>query len=61
MPDFNVHRINDDIFALVPFLDMANHSDKPNANFRLNGECLKCNTPGGIFGGILKPRRVRKL
>jgi len=35
-PAFVPCRINDDIFAFVPFLDMANHSMKPNADFRLN-------------------------
>mmetsp|Transcript_24477 Transcript_24477/g.66812 ORF Transcript_24477/g.66812 Transcript_24477/m.66812 type:complete len:450 (-) Transcript_24477:151-1500(-) len=29
-------KITDDIFAFVPFLDMANHSARPNANFKLN-------------------------
>jgi len=29
-------RLGDDMFAFVPFLDMANHAHKPNAAFRLD-------------------------
>jgi len=31
----HVFRLGPDVFALAPFLDLANHSIKPNADFRL--------------------------
>jgi hypothetical protein len=33
-------RFGEDMYAFVPFLDMANHDSNPNADFRLAGRCL---------------------
>ncbi|KAL6763080.1 hypothetical protein V8C86DRAFT_466937 [Haematococcus lacustris] len=34
-------KVTDDCFALVPFLDLANHASTPSAGYRLAGSCFE--------------------